>query len=210
MSLQDDLNNLVEDPASVPLPVKIGATIALMILVLFLGYKFMIVDDIAELDAAKGKEPGLRADFEKKQKRASLLPVYKAQLEEMQRTFGSMVQQLPSQTEIPGLILDISETGLSNGLTIEVFEPKAEAMQEFYAEKPIKLKATGTYHELARFSSDIAALPRIVTLHDLELQPIDKKNGKDADQDDDTNKLQMQAVIKTYRYLEEDLDDDAS
>ena len=200
MSLQDDLNNLVEDPASVPLGIKIGAAVALMALVLFLGYKLFIVDDIAELDAVAAREPELKKTFETKQKRASLLPIYKAQLEEMQKTFGSMIQQLPSQTEIPGLILDISETGLSNGLMIEVFEPKAEVLQEFYAEKPIKLKATGTYHELAKFASDIAALPRIVTLHDLELSPVKKdKNGEEA-----SNKLEMQAIIKTYRYLEED------
>ena len=200
MSLQDDLNNLVEDPASVPLGVKIGAAIVLMALVLFLGYKLFIVDDMAELDAVAAKEPDLKKTFETKQRRASLLPIYKAQLEEMQKTFGSMIQQLPSQTEIPGLILDISETGLSNGLMIEVFEPKAEVMQEFYAEKPIKLKATGSYHELAKFASDIAALPRIVTLHDLNLSPVKKdKNGEEA-----SNKLEMQAIIKTYRYLEED------
>ncbi len=204
MSLQDDLNNLVEDPASVPFGVKLGAAIVLMGVVLFLGYKFLIVDDIAELDAITAKEPELKKTLEKKQKRASLLPVYKAQLKEMQLTFGSMIQQLPSQTEIPGLILDISETGLSNGLMIEVFEPKAEVLQEFYAEKPISLKATGTYHELAKFSSDIAALPRIVTLHDIDLAPYNK-NKKDGEE---SNKLEMQAIIKTYRYLDEDETDE--
>ena len=203
MSLQDDLNNLVEDPASVPFAVKLGTAIALMVLVLFLGYKFLIVDDIAALDAIEAKESGLKLTFEAKQKQASLLPIYKAQLEEMQRTFGSMTQQLPSQTEIPGLILDISETGLSNGLRIEVFEPKAEILQEFYAEKPISLKATGTYNELAKFSSDIAALPRIVTLHDLDLTP-----SKESEDDSNINKLEMQATIKTYRYLEEDIGDE--
>ncbi len=203
MSLQDDLNNLVEDPASVPFSVKLGAAIALMALVLFLGYKLFIIDDIAELNAVAAKEPNLKKTFETKQKRARLLPIYKAQLEEMQKTFGSMIQQLPNQTEIPGLILDISETGLSNGLMIEVFEPKAEIQQEFYAEKPIKLKATGTYHELAKFASDIAALPRIVTLHDLELTPAKENN----EYDNVSNKLEMQAIIKTYRYLEEDVDE---
>lgn len=204
MSLQDDLNNLIEDPASVPLQVKIGTAIALMALVLFLGYKFFIVDDIAELDATIAKESGFKKDFETKQKRASLLPIYKAQLEEMQNTFGSMVQQLPSQTEIPGLILDISETGLSNGLTIDVFEPKAEILQEFYAEKPINLKATGTYNELAKFASDIASLPRIVTLHNLDLAPVKIDNKEE----DASNRLEMQAVVKTYRYLDEDMEDE--
>jgi len=204
MSLQDDLNNLIEDPASVPLQVKIGTAIALMALVLFLGYKFFIVDDIAELDATIAKESGFKKDFETKQKRASLLPIYKAQLEEMQNTFGSMVQQLPSQTEIPGLILDISETGLSNGLTIDVFEPKAEILQEFYAEKPINLKATGTYNELAKFTSDIASLPRIVTLHNLDLAPVKIDNKEE----DVSNRLEMQAVVKTYRYLDEDMEDE--
>lgn len=206
MSLQDDLNNLVEDPASVPFGVKLGVAIVLMGVVLFLGYKLLIVDDIAELESIEAKEPELKKTFEKKQREASLLPIYKAQLKEMQQTFGSMTQQLPSQTEIPGLILDISETALSNGLTIEVFEPKAEVLQEFYAEKPISLKATGTYNELAKFSSDIAALPRIVTLHDLDLIPASK--GKGSDEEELTNKLVMQATIKTYRYLDEDLEDE--
>lgn len=204
MSLQDDLNNLIEDPASVPLSVKMAAAVVLMGLILFLGYKFLIVDDIAELKVTEAKEPNLKRDFEIKQKRASLLPIYKAQLKEMQSTFGSMVQQLPSQTEIPGLILDISETGLSNGLTIDIFEPKAEILQEFYAEKPINLKATGTYNELAKFSSDIAALPRIVTLHNLDLVSVDTgERGGDV-----SNRLEMQAVVKIYRYLEEDMDDE--
>ena len=203
MSLQDDLNNLIEDPASVPFSVKMGTAIALMFLVSFLGYKFLIVDDIDALEATQAKEPDFKKTFETKQKRASLLPIYKAQLEEMQSTFGSMVQQLPSQTEIPGLILDISETGLSNGLTIDVFEPKAEVLQEFYAEKPINLKATGTYNELAKFASDIAALPRIVTLHNLDLVVAD------TDQKiEDSNRLEMQAIVKTYRYLDEDIDDE--
>lgn len=203
MSLQDDLNNLIEDPAIVPLPVKVATAIALMALVLFLGYKFLIVDEIAVLKSVELKEPDLKKTLETKQKRASLLPIYKAQLKEMQNTFGSMVQQLPSQTEIPGLILDISETGLSNGLTIDVFEPKAEVLQEFYAEKPINLKATGTYNELAKFSSDIAALPRIVTLHNLDLAV-----AKTETETEDSNRLEMKAVVKIYRYLDEEVDDE--
>lgn len=203
MSLQDDLNNLIEDPASVPFSVKMGTAIALMLLVAFLGYKLLIVDDIEVLETTQAKEPELKKTFETKQKRASLLPIYKSQLKEMQNTFGSMVQQLPSQTEIPGLILDISETGLSNGLTIDVFEPKAEVLQEFYAEKPISLKATGTYNELAKFASDIAALPRIVTLHNIDL--VVAENDQNIE---DSNRLEMQAIVKTYRYLDEDTDDE--
>lgn len=205
MSLQDDLNNLAEDPSIVPLPVKVGAIVFLVGIILFLGYKLFIVDDMASLDAAKAQEPKLRAELEKKQKRAALLPVYKAQLAEMKNTFSLIKNQLPSKTEIPNLILDISETALSNGLIIEIFEPKPEVLQEFYAEKPIKLRVIGTYNQLGSFSSDIAELPRIVTLHNIELEPEDDEQKENAKKDESI-KLVMNAEIKTYRYLEEDLE----
>jgi type IV pilus assembly protein PilO len=205
MSLQDDLNNLAEDPSVVPLPVKAGAIVFLVGIILFLGYKLFIVDDMASLEAAKAKEPKLRTELEKKQKRAALLPVYKAQLAEMQNTFSLIKNQLPSKTEIPNLILDISETALSNGLIIEIFEPKPEILQEFYAEKPIKLRVIGTYNQFGSFSSDIAELPRIVTLHNIELEPEDDEQ-KDAAKKGESIKLVMNAEIKTYLYLEEDLE----
>lgn len=204
MSLQDDLNNLAEDPSIVPLPVKMGVIMAIMGLILFLGYKLFIVDDIAQQKAVQLKEPQLLQELSTKQKRASLLPIYKAQLAEMELSFKSMKNQLPSKTEIPDLILDISGTALTNGLTTEIFEPKPEITQEFYAEKPIKIRVIGTYNQLGSFASAISDLPRIVTLHNIELSPEEIDDEKI-----DNNapiKLVMNAVIKTYRYLEEEVE----
>ena len=194
MNIQD-LNNLAEDHGSVPWSVRILALIMVMAFILFLGYKLIIVDELSELEVAERKEQELRQTFETRQKRASQLPQYQTQLEEMQRSFGVLLRQLPSDTEIPGLILDISEKGLSNGLELELFEPRDEINMEFYTEKPINIIAKGTYRELASFVSDISGLSRIVTINDIDLRPDDK---------DKENSLRMQATVKTYRYLSEE------
>lgn len=188
----DDFNNLTEDPGSAPWAVKSIALAFIMAVILFLGYQFIITPTLEELDAAKQQETQLRSDFETKQKRAGQLPQYKAQLEEMQRSFSVLLRQLPSDTEIPGLILDISEKGLSNGLELELFEPQPEVQREFYAEKPIKIIAKGTYRELAMFVSDISGLPRIVTINDIDLKP-----------EENSNRLRMLAILKTFRYLDD-------
>jgi len=204
MSLQDDINNLTQDPSVVPWPVKIGMMVVMAGGILFAGYKLFIVDDIAQLEMHQAKEPTLLQELKKKQKRASLLPIYKAQLEEMQASFSSMTNQLPSRTEIPDLILEISETAISNGLLIEVFEPKAEILQEFYAEKPIKLRVVGNYNQLGAFASAIADMPRIVTLHNVNLSPKELEDDQVVTKEDRVD-LIMTADIKTYRYLEEEL-----
>lgn len=202
MNLQA-INNLAEDPGNAPWPIKLVAMLAVMALILFLGYKLVITDGINELSSAESKEKELRSTFETKQKRASQLSAYEDQLKEMELSFGNMMQQLPSSTEIPALILDISEKGVSNGLEIELFEPLAEESKEFYAEKPIKLNALGSYKELATFVSDISALPRIVTIHNIQLKPEDAKVNANKGKDIVTKKrLRMEAIIKTYRYLE--------
>ncbi len=193
MDLQE-INNLVDDPASVSLPIRLGALLILFLLILFLGYKLLIVDKQEQLVSVQSKEESLRSTFELKARKASQLPVYKKQLDEMRYSFGTLVRQLPGKTEIPGLILDISEKGLSNGLDIELFEPRSEVLKEFFATKPITLRARGGYDELASFVSDISGLSRIVTIHDIELLPA-KEDGDD--------RLVMDAVIKTYRYIEE-------
>ena len=190
MDMQD-LNSLVDDPGSVPLPIRMGAIIAIFALVLFLGFKLMIVDQFDELEAVENKEVSLKQTFEKKQEKASQLPAYEKQLEEMRFSFGTLVRQLPSETEIPGLILDISEKGIFHGLDIDLFQPGAETRKEFYAEKPITLKARGNYAQLAAFVSDISGLSRIVTIDNISLSPSGEK------------KLAMTATIKTYRYLSE-------
>ncbi|HPQ95183.1 MAG: type 4a pilus biogenesis protein PilO [Thiothrix sp.] len=208
MNLQE-VNNLADDPASVSWPIKILVLLVLMGFILFMGYKLVIAGSIEQLAGYESREQELRGTFETKQRRASQLKVYEAQLEEMQHTFGTLVQQLPSDTEIPALILDISEKGVSNGLEIELFEPLKEEVKEFYAEKPIKLIAMGTYKELATFVSDISGLPRIVTIHNIGLTPEDDKDkGKGklsvapAAAVARGRRLRMEALIKTYRYLE--------
>lgn len=202
MNLQA-INNLAEDPGNAPWPVKLVAMLAVMAFILFLGYKFVITDSINTLDAAESKEKELRSTFETKQKRASQLLAYEDQLKEMELSFGNMMQQLPSSTEIPALILDISEKGVSNGLEIELFEPLPEESKEFYAEKPIKLSALGSYKELATFVSDISALPRIVTIHNIQLKPSEGRvSDKVSKESFSKKRLRMEAVIKTYRYLE--------
>lgn len=189
----NDINNLADDPGNVAWSVKALALAVVMGLIMFLGYKLVIVDEISQIETVERKEQELRQTFETRQKRASQLPQYQAQLEEMQRSFGVLMRQLPSDTEIPGLILDISEKGLSNGLELELFEPSPELLMDFYAEKPIKIIAKGTYHELASFVSDISGLPRIVTIHNIDLTP-----------EKDSKRLRMESMVKTYRYLEEE------
>ncbi|QTR49946.1 type IV pilus inner membrane component PilO [Candidatus Thiothrix anitrata] len=191
----NEINSLAEDPASVSWSVKGLALAVLMGVVLFLGYKLVIVNQIEELEVVEQREQELRQTFETRQKRASQLPLYQAQLAEMEHVFGDLLKQLPSNVEIPGLILDISEKGLSNGLELELFEPTADVLMDFYAEKPIKIIAKGSYRELATFVSDIAGLPRIVTISDIMLKP-DGEN---------TEKLRMEAMVRTYRYLDDSM-----
>ncbi len=186
-----ELNNLADDPGSVSWSIKSMTLAVIMVIILLLGYQLVIVDQLDALAVVESKEKQLRSDLETKQKRASQLPQYQAQLEEMQRSFSILLRQLPSDTEIPGLILDISEKGLSNGLALELFEPQGEVQMEFYAEKPIKIIAKGSYRELATFVSDISGLSRIVTINNIDLKP------------NDGGRLRMEATLKTYRYLQD-------
>lgn len=192
MNLQE-LNNLADDPGSVPWSIKAAALAVVVAIITFIGYKLIIVDELSDLEAVEHKEQELRQTFETRQQRASQLPQYQAQLEEMQRSFGVLLRQLPSDTEIPGLVLDISEKGLSNGLELELFEPMNDVQMDFYSEKPIKIIAHGTYRELATFVSDISGLSRIVTINNIDLKPNDKNS-----------RLRMEATVKTYRYLSDE------
>lgn len=198
-----EFNSLIDDPANVSIPVKILAILAICCLVVFVGYKLIIVDKMAELEGRMAQESTLRSSFESKQARANQLPAFRLQLKEMQLSFGSLMKQLPSGTEIPGLILDISEKGLSNGLEIELFQPKPEQQKEFYAEQPIMLKANGTYDQLAVFVSDISGLPRIVTISDIRLAPEKMPEDKKKNKRKAAFRLTMEAMIRTYRYLDE-------
>ena len=148
-----------------------------------------------ELLRAEQEEQELRQTFEAKQAKAANFERYRQQLNEMERTFGAMLRQLPGKTEVPSLLVDISQTGLGAGLQEKLFQPAAEVRRDFYAELPIKIRLTGSFHELANFVSGIAALPRIVTLHDIEIRPQDKDSYDD---------LVLDVTAKTYRYLEDD------
>ena len=158
-------------------------------------YYTVVKQKLPVLEAAELQETKLRQAFELKQRKAANFEAYKAQLAEIEQSYGAMLRQLPGKTEVPSLLVDISQTGLAAGLEEDLFRPLGEAVRDFYAELPIQIKLTGTYHELARFVSDVAALPRIVTLHDFDIKP-EKGRGAQG--------LQMNIVAKTYRYLGED------
>jgi type IV pilus assembly protein PilO len=160
-------------------------------------YMFVWNDDRPILQKAEADELDLRSQFENKQQRAANLDAYKAQLAEMERSFGAMLRQLPGKTEVPNLLVDISQTGLAAGLQEKLFQPAGEQSKGFYAELPIKIRLVGTYHEFGTFVSGIAALPRIVTLHDIQITPVnDKAGGYDN--------LTMDVTAKTYRYIEDE------
>lgn len=189
----NDLSNL----GSAPLIVKLLLGVVVLALVVALGYQFDIKGKLDELDRHRSKETKLKSTFERKYAQSANLEAYKAQLAEMDLEFGTMIRQLPSKTEIPGLIVDISQTALSSGLNIELFKPKEDVKKGFYAEKPIEIRLSGGYEQMAQFSSDVAALPRIVTLHDLKIYP---GNAKDKQP---SSLLTMEVIAKTYRYLDE-------
>jgi len=181
---------------------KAGAVVILCGAVLGAGFWLDTRGQLDELEAMQKKERELKTDFETKQHKAANLAVYREQMDEMKRSFGTMLRQLPSKTEIAELLVDISQTGLSNGLEFELFKPDAEKPAEFYAELPIKIKVTGNYHEFGSFVSGVAQLPRIVTLHDITISPGGKNDPK-APKNDTGETLTMDLTAKTYRYLEE-------
>jgi type IV pilus assembly protein PilO len=161
------------------------------------GFYFLVYDSqMPRLEQAQREEIELKSSFEQKQKKAANFDAYKEQLEEIETSFGTMLRQLPGQTEILNLLVDISQTGLAAGLQEELFQPDEEIQKDFYAEKPIKIRLKGSYHEFGQFVSDIAALPRIVTLHDIEIVPQRNETGVDA--------LILNVTAKTYRYLEDE------
>lgn len=165
----------------------------LFVLVLGGGVYYMVWrTQLPELETVEAKEAQLRTEFENKQRKAVNLEAYTEQLAEMETSFGAMLRQLPDRTEVPSLLVDISQTGLASGLDEELFQPTGEKQIDFYAELPIRIRLRGSFHELAAFVSGVAALPRIVTLHDIEIE-----------RDDDD--LILDLTAKTYRYLDEDV-----
>ncbi len=192
-----ELQNL--DPSNIgnwPKPIKMAVIVVLSAAVLFAGYWFDTKDQIALLEGAQAKEVELKNIFEAKQRRAASLEPLKRQLAEMKQSFGAMLRLLPNRTEIEGLLVDISQSGLASGLEFELFKPSLEVPAEFYAIQPIQIRVTGTYHEFGEFISAVAALPRIVTQHEIAIVPV---GGQKAG-----GELRMNLIAKTYRYLEED------
>ena len=195
-----ELNSLdFENVGSWPLPVKLGAAVLLSGALLFAGYWFDSKDQVLVLEQSQKKETELKSTFEIKQKRAANLEAYRAQLDEMRQSFGAMLRQLPDKTEVAELLVDVSQTGLASGLEFELFQPTGEQPKEFYAELPIKLRVVGYYHEFGEFVSGLAALPRIVTMHDMKITHRSKTGNKDG-----RPVLVMEATAKTYRYLDEE------
>ncbi len=185
------------DVSKWPIALKAIVIMILSVSVLGAGYWFDTQDQIAALEVAEKKEQELKGVYKIKQSKAANLEAYRAQMDEMKLSFGAMLRQLPSKTEVAELLVDVSQTGLKNGLEFDLFKPEAEVPAEFYAELPIKVRVSGNYHEFGRFVSDLAELPRIVTLHDFAIKPNPgAKNGK--------NSLIMEATAKTYRYIEEE------
>ena len=171
--------------------------LAFMVLVAFGWYFFVWNDDRPLLLKEEQNEQDLRAQFENKQQRAANLEAYKVQLAEMERSFGALLRQLPGKTEVPNLLVDISQTGLAAGLTEKLFQPAAEKGNGFYAELPIHIRLVGSYHQFGAFLSGIAGLPRIVTLHDISIVPVDASKGN-------YDNLVMDVTAKTYRYIEDE------
>ncbi len=193
-----DINNLdIEDLKKIggaPLPVKIGVVVVLCIGLAIAGYFMDTKKQQIELEKITAEEKQLRITFSGKQEKAANLEAYKQQLDEMHTSFGTLLRQLPNETEIETLLTDISQTGISAGLEIDFFKPEGLRPKEFYSEYLIKLKVTGRYHEFAEFISGVAALPRIVTIQDIAIKPASKDSGV---------KLSMELTAITYQYLDE-------
>lgn len=193
-----DLNNLdLSNIGAWPTGVKIAIIAVVCIGAAVGGYFLDIKNQRDKLSRSESQEISLKQEFESKQAKAVNLEAYKQQLKEIEESFGAMLRQLPSKTEVEGLLVDISQTGLASGIEFQLFKPQGERFIEFYAELPISMKMTGTYHQFGSFVSGVASLPRIVTLHDISIT-----GGKDGKSSKD-GKLTMDVTAKTYRYLDE-------
>jgi type IV pilus assembly protein PilO len=193
----EELQSLdINEPGRWPLLFRVVAVALVFVGVAAFGaYMFVIKTEIPVLERAESEEQELRATFEQKQRRAANFDAYRTQLAEIERSFGTMLRQLPGRTEIPSLLVDISQTALGAGLDENLFQRGAELRKDFYAEQPIIIRYTGSFHELGNFVSGVAALPRIVTLHDINIKPVSA---------DAIDELTLDATAKTYRYLDEE------
>src|ERR1700722_11823382 len=198
MSVMDELRALdPRDPGRWPFAVRAAAVgVCFLAVAIGLIYVFVWQNRMPDLQQREDTEQQLRNEFRNKHSKAINLAIYKQQLSDIEKSFGALLRQLPSKTEVPNLLVDISQAGLAAALQEKLFQPGTEAKKDFYAELPIKITLTGSYHDFGAFVSGIAALPRIVTLHDITITPIDKSGGFDQ--------LQLDVTAKTYRYLDDD------
>lgn len=188
-----DLSNAGEWPTPIKAIVILIACVALAVAVYYLDTESQFV----RLEQERKTEKDLRQSFETKQRKAANLEAYRQQLEEMKESFGAMLRQLPDKTEVAALLVDVSQTGLASGLEFQLFQPQGEQAKDFYAELPIDVRVTGRFHDFGRFISGLAALPRIVTIHNVKIGNTAGDTGTEG------AKLAMQATVKTYRYLDE-------
>lgn len=193
MNIIESINNLdPNNPGAWPLPIKLALFIIIVLGILYAGWKLDITKQREQLAVLQKTEAEQIEALKLKQRKAANLKALQEQMREIEQSFGDMVRQLPDKTEVAGLLVDISQTGLSAGLEFNLFKPKAEVPAEFYAELPIEIEVQGRYHEFGEFVSGLATLPRIVTTHDIDIS----KNKDDV--------LTMQAIAKTYRASEFD------
>ncbi len=191
----DDFNNIdFKNAGSLPMPVKLVLLGILFLILVGLGYWFLWRPELEEFDQAKAKEQELRQVFLTKKAQAVKIDAYKQQMIDIEKTFGALLKQLPDKSQMDGLLTDINQAGLGRGLEFELFKPGQEVATDFYAEMPIQIKIKGNYHDIGAFATDISKLSRIVTLNDLSIAPMNK-DAKDS-------VLTMEAVAKTYRYLD--------
>lgn len=193
MNLLEELKRLnPKDPGSWPWVIKLGALAALLVAIVFAGAFLDWQDQWEALNKAKGEEVKLKETYLAKKKDAVNLDIYRQQLKDIEQSFGALLKQLPNKSDMDALLIDINQAGLGRGLQFELFKPAAsETITEFYAELPITVKVTGSYHDIGAFASDISQLPRIVTLNDISIAP-----GSKGD-------LVLDATAKTFRYLDE-------
>ena len=197
----DDIQHYLEPDniGTAPMSIKLGVFITLFVAILAAGIYFDTQNQLQVLEKHEKQEFQLKEEFKVKTDQAAKLDLYKEQLAEMEASFGALLRQLPSTTEVESLLVDVSQTGLAAGLEVKKFKPSAEEKKGFYAELPISLEVSGSFHQLATFISGIAALPRIVTISDMKLEPFDATEAISS-----SGKLKMSAIAKTYRYLQED------
>ena len=205
MSFFDDLRNLDRNNVGGwPKSIKTFFAVLIIVAILLAGWWFKIRDQQDEFERTQRQEETLKKEFVTKQQKVVNLPAYRKQLEDMKEMLRAMLRQLPSKTEMPDLLVDISQTALAAGIVVDLFQPGAEVVKEFYAEKPIQLKMLGTYHQFGTFISGVASLPRVVilTMHDVSLRPAAAQAGAAAAAGG--GQLSLEGTVKTYRYVDDD------